>query len=66
MVNSSEVPNYSLNGPPLKHDGTDKDAYEYDYANQEPYFEPANEEEELKMQLKTKLEVMEIPRESIE
>lgn len=65
MVDSSEVPDYSLKGP-LKFDGIDKDAYEYDYVNQEPYFEPANEEEELKMQLKTKLEVTEIPRESIE
>lgn len=38
--------------------------YEYDY--QERYFEPANEEEALVMQLSTKLAITEILRESLE
>ena len=37
--------------------------YEYDY--QEPYFEPANVEEDLLVQLSTKLAVTEIPREEL-
>ena len=36
---------------------------EYDY--QEPYFEPANMEEDLMAQLCTKLAVTEIPREEL-
>jgi hypothetical protein len=42
----------------------DLDGYEYDY--KEPYFEPANEEEDLVIQLNTKLAITEIPRESLE
>jgi hypothetical protein len=38
--------------------------YEYDY--QEPYFQPANEEEALVMQLNTKLAVTEVSREVLE
>ncbi len=38
----------------------------YDYDYQEPYFEPANQEEELVVQLNTKLAVTEIPREELE
>lgn len=38
----------------------------YDYVAQEPYFEPANEEEELLAQLNSKLLVTEIPREDLE
>ena len=38
--------------------------YEYDY--EEPYFEPASEEEALIMQLNTKLAVTEVPREDLE
>ena len=37
-----------------------------DYDYQEPYFEPASQEEELVLQLNTKLAVTEIPREDIE
>ena len=38
----------------------------YDYDYQEPYFEPANEEEALIVQLNTKLAVTEISREELE
>jgi hypothetical protein len=38
--------------------------YEYDY--EEPYFEPASEEEALVLQLNTKLAMTEIPREDLE
>ena len=37
----------------------------YDFENQEPYFEPATEEVELIMQLTSKLQVLEIPREQL-
>lgn len=38
----------------------------YDYDYQEPYFEPASKEEELIVQLSTKLAVTDIPREDLE
>ena len=37
----------------------------YDYVSQEPYFEPASEEDELLAQLNSKLLVTEIPREDL-
>ena len=37
-----------------------------DYDYQEPYFEPANVEEELIMQLSTKLVIPEIPQENLQ
>ena len=50
------------------YEGEDGYAWEnpYDYDYQEPYFEPANEEEELIAQLNTQLSVTEIPREELE
>ena len=43
---------------------TGKAGFDYDY--QEPYFEPANEEEALLLQLSTTLAVTTIPREELE
>ncbi len=44
--------------------GDGDSGYDYDY--QEPFFEPANEEEELIVQLNTKLAVTTIPRQDLE
>ena len=57
------IPKY-VNSPFLQEDGKEKaGSYEYDY--QEPYFEPAMVEEDLLVQLTSKLSVQEIVREEL-